>query len=196
MHKYHVDESLRNRVLFVTAVLAIIAAFLLDYIASYFPIAIPWWIEKPSILGFFGLFIWLYDSFFWKHWPFQWLPWFYIPDISGTWKVEIRSSYHNFTEPVFATSVIRQNGSKICVAIRTNGSWSYSTFATLIRAERLNLFELTYHYLNEPDPDSIETMNIHRGTVWLQISADRQSLYGEYYSGRGRQHFGRIVFTR
>jgi hypothetical protein len=39
-------------------------------------------------------------------------------------------------------------------------------------------------------------MNIHHGTTRLQISEDVNSLEGEYYSGRGRQQYGRIVFKR
>ncbi len=37
---------------------------------------------------------------------------------------------------------------------------------------------------------------IHYGTVWVNVSPECNKLDGEYYSGRGRQEFGRIVLNR
>jgi hypothetical protein len=39
-------------------------------------------------------------------------------------------------------------------------------------------------------------MSIHRGTVRLVFDEKKNTLEGEYYSGRGRQNFGSLYFVR
>jgi hypothetical protein len=55
---------------------------------------------------------------------------------------------------------------------------------------------LKYEYLNEPGTFSIPTMNAHRGTANLRLTSDGITLKGEYYTGRGRQTIGDMVFHK
>jgi hypothetical protein len=196
MHSYQIDDNLRTRIFIVSAILSVVAARLLYLIILQLPFSLPWWIETPSVLGFFGIFVWLFDNYLWKIGIVHQTKWFFIPNLNSAWVVEIKSSHKGFEETVEARAIIRQTASKICIALETTLSHSRSIYAALMRTERLNTFELTYLYVNEPKADSIATMNIHQGTACLRISDDCKVLEGEYYSGRGRQTFGRIIFRR
>lgn len=196
MHTYHTGEEIRTRAFTVSGILAIIAARLFHLLTQQLLPDIPWWIDTPSVLGFFGIFIWLYDNHFWKCWPFRILPWFYIPNLNGLWKVETKSSYTGFDEIIQASGLVRQTASKICIALQTDQSFSHSIFAALVRMDRFNAFELMYYYLNHPKADSVETMSVHYGTCWMRISEDTVRLEGEYYSGRERQNYGTITFLQ
>jgi hypothetical protein len=196
MHAYHTDEEIRTRVFTVSGILAIVAARLFHLLTQQLPLDIPWWVDTPSVLAFFGIFVWLYDNHFWKCWPFRRLPWFYIPNLNGLWKVEVKSSYTGFNEDIQASGLIRQTASKICIALQTDQSSSHSIFAALVRTDRFSTFELMYYYLNRPKADSIETMGVHYGTSWVRISEGAARLEGDYYSGRGRQNYGTITFLR
>jgi hypothetical protein len=196
MHPYQVDDKIRQRVFILTAVLAIITARLLSLVVMNLPFGIPWYIEIPGVLGLFGVYIGLYDHILWKCWPFSKLVWFQIPDLNGKWNVIIKSSYGNFEETTNAIGTIRQTASKMCVSLQMDKSFSYSIHSVLARIERIIPFQLIYHYINQPKADAVKTMVIHQGTTWLNISEDLKTMDGDYYSGRGRQRFGTITFTR
>ncbi|MCP4368374.1 MAG: hypothetical protein GY797_09740 [Deltaproteobacteria bacterium] len=196
MHTYHVDKELRTRVFIVSGILSIFSAYLFHFFTQQLPFDIPWWFDTPAVLGFFSMFVWLYDNHFWRYSPFRRLKWFYIPNLNGLWKVKIVSSYKGFEDYIQATVRIRQTASKISIALQTNESSSHSIFAALICIERFNTYELVYHYVNRPKADAVETMSIHNGTCWLEVADNIGCLEGVYYSGRGRQHFGTIAFVR
>jgi len=54
---------------------------------------------------------------------------------------------------------------------------------------------LIYDYLNEPNPDAEETMQIHRGTARLVLTGNDE-LEGAYYTGRDRKNTGGIKLHR
>lgn len=196
MHPYQIEDEVKTRVFIVAIVFSIVAARLLSLLLINLPFAIPWWVETPSVLGFFGFFILAFNKVLWKTKIFQKIEWFYIPNLNGEWKTEIRSSHKGFEEPLFSKISIQQTASHISITMDTEESISYSVSAILLKSKKLNQFELTYNYVNQPKADSISTMNIHMGTVWVQVSNDCKHLDGEYYSGRGRQNFGRIIMNR
>jgi len=51
-------------------------------------------------------------------------------------------------------------------------------------------------YINEPGTFSEQTMQAHRGTANLRLTPDGATLKGEYYTGRGRQSIGAMVFHK
>jgi len=195
MHSYLIDEEIKKRFFLITIVLAIVSGWLFNQILSYLPFSIPWWMETPSVLGLFGVYFWLFNNHLWNKWPLKHLAWFKIPDLNGKWDVLITSSYQGFEEEIPAKAVIRQTATRLCVSLETDRSRSYSTSGSLLKTERLNTFELIYQFINQPKPDAIFTMANHYGTTWLTIE-DNQSIEGEYYTGRGRQQFGKIRFYR
>jgi len=55
---------------------------------------------------------------------------------------------------------------------------------------------LNYQYINDPKSNAVETMSTHRGTARLIFDEKKNTLEGEYYSGRGRQNFGSLYFVK
>ena len=144
----------------------------------------------------FGLFIWLFDNYLWKTNLFQRLEFLYIPNLNGVWETEIKTSFENFSDSIKAKTIIRQTATWISISFETEESTSYSIHAALVRVDRAKKYELIYVYENKPKADSVKSMNIHNGTAWLQILDHNDVLEGEYYTGRGRQNFGKVTITR
>jgi len=196
MHQYQTDDSVKKNFLIVAVLLAVALAYLFGKAIDALQIQIPWYLESPSILGFFGAIYWLYDKYIWKTKWIQKVDWIKTPNISGKWNVEIRTSHGDFTETVSGKAIIRQTAFKISIALETDTSTSNSIHAALMRTEKVSEYELTYNYINHPKADSLETMSIHMGTTHVSIADDSQKIDGEYYSGRNRQNFGRVTFSR
>jgi hypothetical protein len=192
MHPYQIDEIAYRYKILLAIVFSAIAAYLLNTIVQYFSLVIPWWIDMPSVLGFFGFFIWLYDNYLWKTRLIQKLKWMRIPNLSGLWETEMKTSQDNFITPILGQITIRQTASKILIALETNSSTSASIIGAIIRAEKLSEYELTYYFRNEPKAESLTSLQIHYGTASFRISDDTSLLEGEYYTGRNRQTFGSV----
>lgn len=194
MHQYLTEENVRQKVFVGSAILSVFSGWLFSRIILILPFDIPWWVETPSVLGFFGLYIWLFDNYIWKKRPFNKIGCLYVPDISGEWDVILMSSYKGFEEKTSAKAIIHQTATKLCVSLETDNSKSFSTAGALLKTDRINCYELTYQYVNQPKPEAVKTMEIHCGTTWITLSKDKME--GEYYSGRGRQQFGKVIFYR
>lgn len=194
MHSYQIEEDIKTRKILMAVVVSIFAAYVLNAFLQLFPKLSLWWVDYPSVLGFYGIFIWLFDNYFWKLDFVQGWTWLCIPNLGGIWDAEIRSSFDSFENPLPCTVHIRQTGSKILISLDTETSVSHSIHAAILRSERIHDYELMFNFINEPKGDSKSSLNIHYGTAWLQIS--NTSCDGEYFSGRGRQTFGRIKFNR
>lgn len=196
MHQYQTDEGTKNNFLLLAVLLAVLFAYLFSLTIQYFELQLPWWIETPSILGFFGTIYWIYDKYLWKTKLIQNIEWIKTPDISGNWKVEIRTSHDGFGNTVLGKAIIRQSAFRISIALDIETSTSNSILVALLRSEKVSEFELIYTYVNYPKADTLETMSIHLGTTHVAISDNRLEMDGEYYTGRDRGNFGRIVFSR
>jgi hypothetical protein len=193
MHPYQIEEEVSTRKIIVTIILSIIAAYGLSTLLRLIPNATLWWIDYPSVFGFFGLFICLFNNYLWKLNFIQKLLGVTTPNLNGTWEGEIKSLYNNFTTPLHVLLHIKQTGSKILISLENETSISYSIHASILHSGKSHNFELIYNYINEPKADSGSTLNIHYGTAWFQISDDCKSLEGDYFTGRGRQTYGRMI---
>ena len=95
---------------------------------------------------------------------------------------------------IHAVSIsITQKWSKLLVRFETEQSQSHSISGAL-KVAGVVYPELSYLYINQPKSLAPETMEIHRGTVTLELKGD--VLEGEYYTGRGRMTFGSIRLTK
>jgi hypothetical protein len=79
--------------------------------------------------------------------------------------------------------------------LATDQSSSHSESASIVIDTPEGKY-LSYQYINDPKSNAVETMSIHRGTVRLIFDEKKNTLEGEYYSGRGRQNFGSLSFKR
>ncbi len=112
-----------------------------------------------------------------------------IPDLQGTWKGEIISTWINpetnkRLDPIPALLSIKQNFHKIDCFLFTEESSSYSMAAEINLEQGGNLY-LNYNYTNRPRSSVRERSEIHDGAAILKIINDPSKfLEGEYWTSR------------
>lgn len=174
------------------AVVSILSAWLLTFYVRSFQLSVPWWIDAPSVLGFFGLYLTLFDHWLWRLPLLRRLRLVQTPDLRGSWIGQGRSSHDSLASSFTATLTIRQSWLRISATMFTESSRSASTGAFLDLGG--NSPQLTYHYISEPRSAAVGTMHTHRGTCRLVFASDE--IEGDYYTGRDRQNFGELRFER
>jgi hypothetical protein len=121
-------------------------AWLLARVTNHYDISIPWWLDAPAAMGFYGLLYRLFNEIGWK-----WLRRINLiqtPDLSGVWSGHFLSSYDGHTEQKPATVEIKQNWSNICIIFKNGTSRSKSISASIL-TETGDSFVLSYEYQND-----------------------------------------------
>jgi len=195
MHPYATDSSERRFVPVFLASLSILAALLLDRGLRTMQFTFPWWLDAPAVMGFYGLFYAIFDRFLWRMRIVRKIGLVKLPDLNGTWKGYVVSSFNQHGTKYNANIEIHQSWTRIGIILKTETSNSQSQIATIL-TENPNSTVLSYEYRNEPKPNAITTMHAHRGTARLTLKRESQVFEGEYYTGRDRQHFGTLFFER
>jgi hypothetical protein len=172
-----------------------LAAWILSGILEALRLTVPWWIDAPSVIAFYGMFYALFDKVFWKKKIFRSIRVVKIPDLNGTWKGWVASSFDEHATRHDATIKIFQNWTRMNITLETPLSKSHSLIAGII-TETSSEIGLNYEYLNEPIPNAKNTMHIHRGTARLVFHPEKKVLEGEYYTGRDRRNFGLLKLER
>ncbi|MFH2069117.1 MAG: hypothetical protein ABII89_06635 [Candidatus Omnitrophota bacterium] len=193
MHAYSVDTDERKSILLVLAIISIVFSWCFYKLLSNYKISLPWWIENPSVLFFYGLFFIIFDKWLWKY--FRKIKLVKIPNLNGEWKGNLKSSFDNHSSEVKSTLRIFQTWTKIKILLNTGQSSSHSEAVSIVIDAPEGKY-LSYQYINEPKSNAVKTMSIHRGTVRLVFDEKKDVLQGEYYSGRDRQNFGSLYFVR
>ncbi len=193
MHTYSIDTNERRNIMLILAVLSIVFSFGFYKTISYYKLSLPWWFESPSVLFFYGLFFVIFDKWLWKY--FVKVNLVKTPNLTGEWRGSLKSSFDEHASEIKATLKIFQTWTTIKIVLTADQSLSYSESASIIISAPEGKY-LIYQYINEPKPNAVGTMNIHRGTVRLIFDEKKNILEGEYYSGRGRQNFGVLNFKR
>ncbi len=194
MHAYSTDSNERERVLFGLAVLAVGAAWSLSRILNGTQIAVPWWLDAPSTMGFFGIFFALFDRYVWRARMLHRIGLLKVPVLAGEWRGHVVSSFDDHKKPREVRVRIEQTWLRIVVLLSSDTSNSH-TLTAAIEVHAPEGIALSYQYENQPQPGAVKTMEIHLGTARL-IFADGRVLDGYYYSGRGRQEYGSIHLAR
>jgi hypothetical protein len=192
MHVYATDAKDRRDLPIWGASIAVACTLFLNWALQAWDLSVPWWVDAPSVMGFYGLFSQWFDKYLWrlKVGPLSISD---IPDLNGTWVGVIHSTYDGRTEVPDVVLYIRQTWTRIGVELQTENSRSYSTMAA-VNTPGSSEAGLKYEYINEPFALSLETMHLHRGNTSLKISPDGRTLEGDYFSGRGRQNVGTMTF--
>jgi hypothetical protein len=194
MHSYATDAKDRESIPLWLAVLAVASTLSLNYLLRALQLQVPWWIDAPSVMGFYGIWYTVFDSFLWRL-QLGFIHFSDIPDIRGTWVGVIKSTYGGETEVPKVILYVHQTWSQLSIQVNTGTSRSFSTMA-VVNTSKSSEAGLKYEYLNEPGTFSIQTMNAHRGTANLRLTSDGITLKGEYYTGRGRQNIGDMIFHK
>jgi len=194
MHAYTTDSTERKFVhLYITGA-SVLAAWVLNRVLGAMQFALPWWIDAPSVIGFYGLLYAIFDKYLWRWRIFRTIGVVKVPDLNGTWNGYVASSFDKHATKYDAILRIVQNCTRISVILETDYSKSSSLIAAIVTEDPGTV--LSYEYLNEPIPNAKHTMHTHRGTARLTMQSNGKALEGEYYTGRDRQNFGILRFER
>jgi len=195
MHSYTTDSNERKFVPLYVAGISILIAWILNGVLGAMQFALPWWIDAPSVIGFYGMLYTIFDKYLWRWHILRTIGVVKVPDLNGTWEGHLASSFDEHAARQDATIKIFQSWAQISIILETNYSKSHSLIAAIITENPIGVV-LSYEYLNEPVPNAKQTMHTHRGTGRLTIQANGNTLEGEYYTGRDRQNFGILRFER
>ncbi|MBI4201993.1 MAG: hypothetical protein HY532_02605 [Chloroflexi bacterium] len=198
MHSYSVDSNEHEKTIAVLAAFAVLLAWLVSLGANLVHLPSYWWVSAPSAMSiFWGLYA-LFDKRLWKWSLLQKTGWIKTPDLNGLWEGKLESSFFEGSgHPIRATLRISQTWTRIGVLLETSTSSGRNMTGAIILDE-LRGPELTYEFQGDPGALAPNTMHVHRGTARLFLKAEdlSQVLAGEYYTGRDRQTFGTLSFTK
>lgn len=191
MHSYSTDSNERMYIPFFLAVISILSAWFLPKLVEMVGLSVPWWFDAPAVMGFYGIYFKLFDNIFWK--SLAKIGLIQTPNFNGAWDGHFLSSYDGHTTEKSAIIEVKQSWTKMCILFRNGTSRSRSITSSIITTNSEG-YVLSYEYQNEPNYNSVSTMQIHRGFTRLTLSSDKKELEGEYYTGRGRLNYGTMNF--
>ena len=194
MHGYSTDSSERRVVPLLLASLAIALAWVSSRILAVTHLSVPWWLDAPSSLVFYGALYALFDKYLWRNGLVSKLGLVRIPNLAGRWNGYLISSFDGHTKRHNLMINIFQSWTQVVIFLTTTTSMSRSSGA-MIQIEDPEGVALVYQYQNQPLTDAMKTMHMHCGTAMLRVS-DGGCLVGDYYAGRDRRTFGRICCRR
>jgi hypothetical protein len=194
MHPYSTDSKEREQVLLALAALAIVLALGLSLSVQAAHLGVPWWLDAPSTMGFYGILFKWFDRGLWRWRPVRWTGLLKVPILAGEWRGHVVSSFDNHKKAHEVRVRIEQTWTRIMVLLSSATSDSHTLTAS-IEVQAPEGLVLTYQYENQPRPGAVGTMEMHIGTARLVLT-DERVLEGYYYSGRGRREFGSVHLER
>ena len=190
MHGYSTDSGERRVVPLLLASAAITLAWASSKILAVMHLSLPWWVDAPSTLGFYGALYTLFDRNLWKNRLLRKVGLVRVPNLTGRWHGYLISSFDGHVKRRDLMINIFQSWTQIAVFLTTKTSISRSC-AAVIQVDEPAGLALISQYQNQPLANATRTMHMHFGTAMLRMSDD-DSLTGDYYAGRDRRTFGRI----
>src|SRR5258707_743361 len=190
MHGYSTDSDERRVVPLLLAFLAISLAWLSSKLLVMIHLPVPWWVDAPSLMAFYGVLYTFFDRYLWRNGVVSKLGLVRIPNLAGRWRGYLISSFDGHAKRHDLMINIFQSWTQITVFLTTATSMSRSCAAVLQIGDPEGV-ALIYQYQNQPLADAMRTMHMHYGTAMLRVS-DGGCLVGDYYAGRDRRTFGRI----
>ncbi len=194
MHGYSTDSDERRVVPLLLASLAISFAWLSSKLLLVIHLSVPWWVDAPSVMAFYGVLYALFDRYLWRNGLVSKLGLVRMPNLGGHWYGYLISSFDGHAKHHDLMITICQSWTQIAVFLTTAKSISRSC-AAVIQVDDPEGVALIYQYQNQPVADATRTMHMHYGTAMLRVSIEG-FLVGDYYAGRDRRTFGRICCCR
>jgi len=195
-HPYSTNSEERKMVPLYLGALSILLSWALTVFFEAIQWTPPLYVDVASVMLLYGLVYELFDRVAWK---WKWLRRLGVvssPTLEGTWRGSVWSDYEgeNTTfDELSVEVIIKQDWTHIEIRLRGPSSHSRSLSASMVVTEDDCI--LIYEYLNEPNHDAVNTMQMHRGTARLELTGGDE-LQGDYYSGRGRQNTGGMKLRR
>jgi hypothetical protein len=194
MHGYSTDSDERRVVPLLLASLAISLAWLSSKLLAVIHLSVPWWLDAPSSMAFYGVLYAIFDRYLWRNGLVSKLGLVRIPNLAGRWHGYLISSFDGHAKRHDLMINILQSWTQVTVFLTTATSISRSC-AAVIQVDDPEGVALIYQYQNQPLADAMRTMHMHYGTAMLRVS-NGGCLVGDYYAGRDRRTFGRICCRR
>ena len=188
MHPYSINSEEHKQTAFYLAIGAVLLAWGL-YFFSKNVLPLPWWIEAPSVIGFYGLLYKLFEKKLWRNKYIRKIFSIKTPIIDGNWSGSIapHSGYANGLIPI-KKFCIKQTWTHVIIYLETETSESHS-FEVSMNVDEFGTARIHYQYINKPKDSAPETMHVHYGAASAKLDG-QDSLQTEYYSGRDRNNMG------
>lgn len=188
MHPYSINSEEHKHISLYLAVVAILLAWEL-YLFSKNVFPLPWWIEAPSVIGFYGILHKWFENKLWRNKYIRRVLSIKTPIIDGNWSGSItsHSTHANGLIPI-KKFCIKQTWSHVLIYLETETSESNS-FEASMNVDEFGTPRIHYQYINKPKDNAPETMHVHYGSASAKLD-DNGSLQTEYYSGRDRNNMG------
>ncbi len=148
---------------------------------------------KPfsTVVGAITVFVIVFNKYLWSWKGFR--GWYVKrPDLRGTWKVELKSSWVNaetskVIDPIYGYAVIRQSLTSLSCRLMTQESRSVLVAHSIDQQEDEDLYKLVGVYRNEPKIELQGVRSeIHHGSFALDIHGNPvYELQGHYWTDRG-----------
>lgn len=194
MHDYSTDSDERRVVPLFLAFLAISLAWASSKLFELTHLTVPWWVDAPSLMAFYGVLYTLFDRYLWRNGFVCKLGVVRVPNLGGCWRGYLISSFDGHAKRYNLVINIFQTWTQLAIFLATATSISRSC-AAVIQVGDPEGVALIYQYQNQPLADATRTMHMHFGTAMLRVS-NGGCLVGDYYSGRDRRTYGRICCRR
>lgn len=188
-HSYSCDTSDRYLIHVYLIIVSIGLAYLVQLICNSVNKEIPWWLGVPGIFSIYGGLYFFFSISLWKIRLFRVIFFIKTPMLEGLYSGVLKSSHQEFKTEKKADIEITQTWDRILICLRTDTSQSCSQSCSISLKDHPTP-TISYLYLNEPGADSLKSMEIHYGMCMLSIK--NQDLYGDFFTGRGRQTYGTI----
>ena len=198
MHDYSIDKHPKEKILFLLALLAIVAAPILQSGVDF--LGMKAGLGKTSaivitVFSVFAVLYWLFDRHLWKAKLLR--RYLLVPDLNGTWHCLGQTALKN-GKPVDylwdAKITISQSWSKVLIHLQTQQSGSKSVSASIHHDKGVG-YRVLYQYANEPNADEID-LNKHSGACELLFSEDATTAKGSYYTDRHRTTVGTMTLNK
>lgn len=142
------------------------------------------------VVGVITVFVAIFNKYMWSWRVFR--GWYVKrPDLRGTWRVELKSSWVNpetgeETAPIYGYAVIRQSLTFLSFRLMTEESRSVLVAHSIDQQENDDLFKLVGVYRNEPKIEHQGVRSeIHHGSFALEVhGAPVYELEGHYWTDR------------
>lgn len=156
---------------------------------------------KPfgTVVGVITLIVTLFNKYMWSWRIFK--GWYVKrPNLKGTWKVELKSSWVNpdtgeGIAPIYGYAVIRQSLTFLSLRLMTKESRSVLVAHSIEQQEDDDLFKLVGVYRNEPKIELQGVRSeIHHGSFALEIHGSPvEELEGHYWTDRATKGGMKLV---
>ncbi len=131
MHGYSTDSGERRVVPLLLALLSIASAWASSRLLAAAHLSVPWWLDAPSTLAFYGLLYGLFERFLWRNSLVRKLGLVRIPNLMGRWRGYLITSFDGHGKRHDLVIHIFQSWTQISVFLTTATSMSRSCAAVI-----------------------------------------------------------------